>query len=228
MAERPWLPAAARILEAKALVRQATLMVRGPFRRESHLVGKRVVVFLHGFMANGEVLRPLACEVQSATGLPTGLFSSPLRVTDFHSIVDRFEDYMATHVSPDATVSLVGHSLGGLVARWYTQERGGEARVDRIVTLATPHRGTDRARWAPAGLRDALRQDGPVLGRLNSRTADLRSFAVVAGEDRLVVPPTSAGGMPGAEVITVPGVGHNEIIYHPRVYHEVVRVLARP
>lgn len=41
-----------------------------------------------------------------------------------------------------ARVDLVGHSQGGLVAREYVKNYGGAAKVDKIVTLGTPHYGT--------------------------------------------------------------------------------------
>jgi hypothetical protein len=49
--------------------------------------------------------------------------------------------------------------------------------------------------------------------------------AFIAGADVMVRPAQSAGHLPGAEVITLPKVGHNEIIYHPRVFEELGRVL---
>jgi pimeloyl-ACP methyl ester carboxylesterase len=40
------------------------------------------------------------------------------------------------------TVTLVGHSRGGLVARSYLARAGTAAKVHRLVTLATPHEGS--------------------------------------------------------------------------------------
>ena len=37
---------------------------------------------------------------------------------------------------------VVGHSMGGLIARYYVQRLGGDARVHTLVTLGTPHAGT--------------------------------------------------------------------------------------
>jgi len=39
-------------------------------------------------------------------------------------------------------VDIVAHSAGGLVARYYVQALGGDARVRHLVLLGTPHRGT--------------------------------------------------------------------------------------
>jgi triacylglycerol lipase len=38
-------------------------------------------------------------------------------------------------------VDIIGHSEGGLVARWYVKELGGDEHVRHIVTLGSPNRG---------------------------------------------------------------------------------------
>ena len=42
-------------------------------------------------------------------------------------------------------VLLVGHSMGGLLARQYIQHKGGDRRVKSLTTLGTPHHGTPTA-----------------------------------------------------------------------------------
>ena len=39
-------------------------------------------------------------------------------------------------------VDLVCHSMGGLVARYYMKHLGGASKVDQVVCIATPHKGT--------------------------------------------------------------------------------------
>ena len=38
-------------------------------------------------------------------------------------------------------IHIIGHSLGGLIARYYVTRLGGDARVHTLVTLGTPHDG---------------------------------------------------------------------------------------
>ena len=47
-------------------------------------------------------------------------------------------------------IHVVGHSMGGLVARYYVQRLGGDARVHTLVTLGTPHGGTQPRTCFPA------------------------------------------------------------------------------
>jgi pimeloyl-ACP methyl ester carboxylesterase len=43
---------------------------------------------------------------------------------------------------PGRTVDIVAHSFGGLVARYFIQNLGGEDRVRQLITMGTPHRGS--------------------------------------------------------------------------------------
>jgi triacylglycerol lipase len=54
-------------------------------------------------------------------------------------------------------ITLVGHSAGGVVARM-ALVRGGENGVTRLITIASPHLGTERALEA----LDATHEGGPV------------------------------------------------------------------
>ncbi|HEX5789656.1 MAG TPA: hypothetical protein VFY13_00820, partial [Luteolibacter sp.] len=50
----------------------------------------------------------------------------------------------------NARVSIVGFSMGGLVSRYYLQEMGGAKRCDRLITISTPHKGSNLA-WCMYG-----------------------------------------------------------------------------
>lgn len=72
----------------------------------------------------------------------------------------------------DGRVTIVGHSKGGITARWYLQRMGGIDHVDQLLTLGTPHQGTSPvgphlSRLAAAHLGIApvsqLVTDGPVM-----------------------------------------------------------------
>jgi pimeloyl-ACP methyl ester carboxylesterase len=44
--------------------------------------------------------------------------------------------------NPDAKVILIGHSMGGLVARYYLECLGGHEQTRMLITFGTPHRGS--------------------------------------------------------------------------------------
>ena len=61
----------------------------------------------------------------------------------------RRRDRCACEVTGAQQVHVVGHSLGGLVARYHVQRLSGDARVHTLVALGTPHQGTMAAYLLP-------------------------------------------------------------------------------
>lgn len=128
-------------------------------------------------------------------------------------------------------VHVIGHSLGGVVARYYAQRMGGDARVHTLVTLGAPHHGT-LAAAVPLPLR-AIRQlrpgsdvltelAGPAPGcatRFVAFHSDLDELIVPAANARLVHPDLRIRNVP------VRAVGHVSLPLHGRVVGEVCRVL---
>lgn len=201
-------------------------MVRGLGRGCGRVQGDRVVVFVHGFLAAGPVFDPMRLHVEKQTGLPTIDFTySPL--AGFDRITRGLSVHVERVVPHGATVSVVGHSLGGLVARWWVQEMGGHRRVDRVVTIATPHAGTHNARGKPGSVAAALRPGSPVIERLTRGRPSVTAphTTIVAGCDRMCTPPESAAQLAGADVHWFDDLGHNEILYDDRVLALVAEAL---
>lgn len=86
---------------------------------------------------------------------------------------------------PRARVIVIAHSMGGLDARYMVARLGMADRVEALVTIATPHRGSAYADWVFENLGRKLR--GIDLARkLNielSALADLRTGAMARFND---------------------------------------------
>jgi hypothetical protein len=73
----------------------------------------------------------------------------------------------------DTRVIVVGHSMGGLIARYWLGPLGGWRVCDALLTLGTPHRGAPKAlEWLANGVRV-----GPL--RLDAATEVVRSWPSV-------------------------------------------------
>ncbi|MFF4764013.1 esterase/lipase family protein [Streptomyces sp. NPDC001292] len=128
-------------------------------------------------------------------------------------------------------VHVIGHSLGGVVARYYVQRMGGDDRVHTLVTLGAPHHGT-LAAALPLPLR-AIRQLRPgsdVLAELAGPApgCGTRFVAFHSDLDELIVPAANARLVhPDLRIRNVPvrAVGHVSLPLHGRVVGEVCRVL---
>ncbi|MEP6696855.1 MAG: lipase [Pseudonocardiales bacterium] len=101
-----------------------------------------------------------------------------------------------------ASVDVVGYSAGGVVARLWTKSYGGAALARRIITVGSPHHGTDLAGLASAldsaSCPAACQQLSPgssLLGALNrgdETPAGPRWVSLWSTNDQVVTPPDSA------------------------------------
>lgn len=128
-------------------------------------------------------------------------------------------------------VHVVGHSMGGIVARYYVQRLGGDSRVHTLVTLGSPHSGTAPARLLPYPLARELRPGSEVLTELAEPAPGCRTrfVGIWSDLDQLVIPKQSARiEHPdlNARNVFVRGVGHMSLPVDGRVVHEICTTLA--
>jgi len=64
---------------------------------------------------------------------------------------------------PDEPLSIAGHSLGGLLGR-YAMVRDPDLKVTALITIASPHLGTDKAELALLAGSTPLSMMAPMLG----------------------------------------------------------------
>lgn len=129
-------------------------------------------------------------------------------------------------------IHLVGHSLGGLIARYCVQKLGGHERVHTLVTLGTPHLGTNAAKILPLPLLKQLRPGSKLLTELAAPAPEVatRFVAFWSDLDEVIHPQTNAQlEHPDLRVRNVPvhGVGHLTLPIDGRVARELARMLAQ-
>ena len=129
-------------------------------------------------------------------------------------------------------VFVVGHSLGGIIARYYVQCQQGHQRVHTLVTLGSPHAGTHLARLAPVARVARQLSPGSDLMRELAAPApgcDTRFVSIYSNRDEVVLPNRSARlDHPDLAVtrLQVPGVGHLALLVNRAVMHAVAAALA--
>ena len=108
--------------------------------------------------------------------------------------------------SGSASVDLVGYSAGGVVARLYVRDDGGADVVRRVLTIGSPHHGTDVAALAQevaGGCPTACEQlatGSDLLRRLDAgdETPAGPAWATVRSRDDATVTPTDSASLVGA------------------------------
>jgi len=123
-------------------------------------------------------------------------------------------------------VLLAGHSMGGLIARNYVQNRGGAAYVQGLVTLGSPHHGSKLAPFALSPMGKNLLPDSEFLKQFNSRPwpGEVSAVSIFTRYDNIVLPADSAK-MAGAKEVELDGMGHTALLFHPRSLQAVANAL---
>ncbi|MFW7379241.1 MAG: esterase/lipase family protein [Oligoflexus sp.] len=193
-------------------------------KRMPKLKDQRTIVLIHGYGGNPSSLLPITqylriCGVQNIISF---------RYQAKYGI-DRaareLKEFLRSHVR-GGRIDFVCHSLGGLIARVYLQDLGGARRVDRCITLGTPHRGTYNAYWLSTRVGRELRPDSDFLARLErskEQAARVQFLSIVAGSDMIVIPRIFAQG--NENVMYVPDLGHLGLLFSPTVFRTVGRCL---
>jgi pimeloyl-ACP methyl ester carboxylesterase len=128
-------------------------------------------------------------------------------------------------------IHVIGHSMGGLIARYYVTRLGGDAHVHTLVTLGTPHRGSYLAYVWDNGLTRQLRPGSRLLAELARPVPECqtRFIAYWSDLDQVVVPQRNAAlHHPDLNVhnIALHGVGHMSIPITSSVVHGISTALA--
>lgn len=152
-----------------------------------------------------------------------------LRVCARH-LAQKVEEVQAVEEAP--RVALVGHSMGGLIGRWYLKYLDGARNVSHLCCLGTPHHGTWTAATAPilTGTRQIL-PGSQFLDELNDGHdhGGVPILNVWSKWDGIVIPSESAKlDLPHVDNRVIPFAGHWGLLVSKKAYVAVREALAAP
>ncbi|TFW25816.1 esterase/lipase family protein [Duganella callida] len=117
-----------------------------------------------------------------------------------------------------AQVIILGHSMGGLVARAYLR-RYGRAHIARVITLGTPHHGTALASLGPGSNAAQMRRGSDWLGALAASEANTQRtlFSSIYSVHDNIIAPQDSSALPGARNLVFGAIGHVALGRHPEI-----------
>jgi pimeloyl-ACP methyl ester carboxylesterase len=206
--------------------RRLVLSRRGTVARSRQLP----VLFIPGYACNAGIWVPMI-NYLDRHGL-TNIFTMNLEPTLGN--IDDFAQQVAARVericntTRTQKVIIVGHSMGGLVARAYVERCGGAGRVAKVISIGTPHHGTLTARLAPGANAGQMRIGSAWLRELNREenvSGNIEHVSIYSAHDNVVIPQISAE-LGKAKNIRLIGKGHFSLVFSREVgqlvYREIV------
>jgi hypothetical protein len=200
--------------EARAFARQAVLLPRDverPVIPRDVAPSEEVVVVLHGLFATAGVLRPLRAKLERAGGVRTATLSYAPHV-GVREVAARVVKLLAK-IPETARVHLVGHSMGGVVAR-YVAVTAEDSRIVHTVALASPFGGLRGASLLSVDVARDMEPESEVLRtiRTSQRGRAVPHLSILAGSDALFKNPI-VHALPDGEVVVLPDRGHNALLF---------------
>jgi triacylglycerol lipase len=126
-------------------------------------------------------------------------------------LAKQLADYVTATFVSEQRLDLVGFSMGGIVSRYYVQRLGGINRVQRFITISSPHHGTVVAYASGRPGCVQMRPDSIFLKDLNSDAVILGQLdftSIWTPYDLMIVPANSSQMSVGREVIVPVALHH--------------------
>lgn len=117
-------------------------------------------------------------------------------------------------------VVLIAHSMGGLICRSYLA-RHGRSRVERLITIASPHAGTELARIGIGRNAREMEPDSLWLKDLATENVPVPTISIRTPHDNYVMPQDNQR-LPGAIDVEMDGIGHLSVLYARRTAEELI------
>ena len=191
------------------------------------------ILLIHGIVDNHTIFALLRRHLLRCGFGRIRTFSYSPLASDVRRTAERLRDEVETLCEEAGyeRIHVIGHSLGGLIARYYVQRLGGDARVHTCVTLGTPHHGTQAARLLPLPLVRQIRPDSELMAELAEPAPGCRTrfLAFYSDVDQLIVPQRRARlSHPdlSARNVRIRGVGHLSLPIDRQVVHQISQALS--
>lgn len=191
----------------------------------------RKVVLVHGFLDSGISFTPLAVSLRKQG---FDCYIPRLKPCDgrggLEPLAKRLKTDIDAHFGPNTPIQIVGFSMGGLVSRYYLQDLDGAKRCTTLITVATPHHGTQTAWLYPSKGCQQMRPNSSFLAQLQKSENSLKPINLVAFRTNLdlVVLPHDSAIWNAAHNFEYSAPLHQFLLYHPKVIQKIHSELSTP
>jgi len=144
-------------------------------------------------------------------------------------LMDETRRIVAAH--PGREIVLIGHSLGGLLARRMLTDPEIAAACAALLTLGSPHRGSRLSAFGPGRMARDIHPSSPVMAAMRAQlpAPSVPGLALVSPVDAMVLPPDNLVPPEGSGITLGETVlcDHVQMVFHPGVFARMLDWLGR-
>ncbi|MCU0549646.1 MAG: triacylglycerol lipase [Leptolyngbya sp. Prado105] len=189
------------------------------------------VVLVHGITDTFALFKTMTQHLERSGWQTYGLDLIPANGdSPLDLLAKQLAAYIETTIPAGQFIDLVGFSMGGLVSRYYIQRLGGISRVQRFITLSTPHNGTLAAYLSQRPGCLQMRPNSHFLNDLNQDVDMLDRIhftSIWTPLDGIIIPANSSV-LPAGETIQIKVPLHAWMVTDKRSITRVAEALRRP
>jgi triacylglycerol lipase len=185
------------------------------------------VVLIHGIYHNASAWAYYRWRLKRKGYSRIHAFSYSSWNATFWDIYEKFETWMkqVERDCPGEDMVMVGHSLGGLLAKTYAgkRDKSTSAVIRRVITLGSPFKGSKMVVLGFGALADSLRYQGPLVRELEKYqpSTQLPCVAFYSPVDNMVLPTESMIPPAGWKQEQTAPIGHVASLYHGPTFKRV-------
>lgn len=125
-------------------------------------------------------------------------------------------------------VDVIGHSMGGVVGRYYVTLGDGDGKVANLITIGAPHSGTDVSAIGLGAPTKELFLNSTLIQRLDAAPRPRRTrLTVIWSRSDALVPGARHARIDGVDEVLYDDLGHLSLLTDGRVASEVIARLGR-
>ena len=197
----------------------------------THLLPRNPVLLIHGINDTGAVFYKMAPYLSALGWSVHDISLTPNNgIVGLDELAQQVADYIAKTFPPEQPLDLVGFSMGGIVSRYYVQRLGGMERVQRFITISSPHQGTVAAHLSERPGCIQMRPNSPFLQDLNRdvRVLQQLNFTSMWTPFDLIIIPANSSQLPVGREVVLPVPTHPWMLTDTRSIKVVTQALSEP
>lgn len=196
--------------------------------------GETPIILVHGYGGNAANFLTLQWRLKARGWANVYAVSYTPPTIDARKLAQQVTDHVNRILAATGAekAHIVCHSMGGPLTRYALHHLGLAGKLDRVITLGSPHAGSRIAALFPElGAAFQMRYQSDFINELNAlehTPGGALFYSIYSNFDNFVLPSSSPVLGGNAKNIHVPYLGHCSLLYSPTVLAHIERCLAEP